>query len=79
METQTQGTDLRTQMGKERAGRTGSSSDIYTLPCVKQRACGKLLYSIGSSTRCSVMTPMSGMGGGRQGGPGGRGYVCTYS
>ena len=30
--------------------------DIYTLPCVKQTASGKLLYSTGSSARCSVVT-----------------------
>ena len=34
---------------------------IYTLPCVKQRACGKLLYSTGSSARGSVMTQRGGM------------------
>ena len=30
--------------------------DIYTLPCVKQIASWKLLYSTGSSALCSVMT-----------------------
>ena len=30
--------------------------DIYTLPCVKQIASGKMLYSAGSSALCSVMT-----------------------
>ena len=30
--------------------------DINTLPCVKKIASGKLLYSTGSSARCSVMT-----------------------
>ena len=33
-----------------------SSMDIYTLPCVKEIASGKMLYSTGSSARCSVMT-----------------------
>ena len=28
--------------------------DIYTLPCVKQIASGNMLYSTGSSARCSV-------------------------
>ena len=37
--------------------------DIYTLPCVKQRASGKLLYSKGSSTPCSVMIRKGEMGG----------------
>ena len=30
--------------------------DIYTLPCVKQITSGNLLYSIGGSAGCSVMT-----------------------
>ena len=36
---------------------------IYTLPCVKQRACGKLLYSTGSSARGSVMPLRGGIRG----------------
>ena len=60
----------------EREG--GSSIDIYTPPCVKWMASGKLLYSAGSSARCSVMAKM-----GRMGGVGGRlrgrGYVYTWS
>ena len=39
-------------------------TDIYTLPSVKQTASGNLLYSTGSSARCSVMTYMGGTGGG---------------
>ena len=35
--------------------------DIYTLPCVKYRASGNLLYSSGSSAWCSVMTYMVGL------------------
>ena len=31
-------------------------SDVFTLLCVKQVSSGKLLYSIGSSARCSAMT-----------------------
>ena len=31
-------------------------TDIYTLPCVKQTANEKLLYSTRSSVWCSVMT-----------------------
>ena len=30
--------------------------DMYSLPCVKQTASGKLLDSTGSSVQCSVMT-----------------------
>ena len=43
--------------------------DIYTLPWVKQVASGNLLYSTGSSTRCSVTIQMGGMKrvGGREG------------
>ena len=52
--------------------------DIYTLPCVKSIVSGNLLYSTGSSTQCSVMTHMGGMGG-WEGGPRGRGYMYTYS
>ena len=34
----------------------GNSIDIYTLPCVKQIANGKLLYNTGNSAQCSVIT-----------------------
>ena len=37
--------------------------DINILPCVKQIASGKLLYSTGSSVWCSVMTERGGMVG----------------
>ena len=38
-------------VGVEESGKNWkSSTDIYTLPCVKQIASGKLLYSTGSST-----------------------------
>ena len=39
-----------------------SSIGIYTLLCVKQTASGKLVYSTGSSARCSVMTHWGRMG-----------------
>ena len=39
----------------------------YILPCVKQIASGKLLYSTGSSAQCSVMTRRGGIEGGREG------------
>ena len=38
-----------TQWGKERVGRTESSVETYTLPDIKQRASGNLLYEAGSS------------------------------
>ena len=38
--------------------------DINTLLCVKQTACGKLLYSTGSSAWCSVVTERGGKEGG---------------
>ena len=37
-------------------------TDIYTPPCVKQIASGKLLCHTGSSAWCSVMTQRGGMG-----------------
>ena len=58
-------------------GRTESSIDIYTLPCVKEMASGKLLYSMGSSAQCSVTTYRVGIGvGGRLKR---RVYMYTYS
>ena len=48
----------------EGEGRTNreSSTDIYTLSCVRQIASGKLLCSTGSPTWCSVMTQRGEMG-----------------
>ena len=40
-----------------------SSTDIYTLPRVKQLASGKLLYNTGSPAWCSVMTQRDGVQG----------------
>ena len=40
-----------------------SSIDIYILLSIKQTASGKLLYSTGSSSQCSVMTQMGRVGG----------------
>ena len=71
-------TDLWTQWGKERMEQIERSIDMDTLPCVKQRATGKLLYSTESSARCSVMTQKGGMRG-HEGGSRGRGYMYTYS
>ena len=57
-----------------------SSADIYTLSRVKQIATGKLLYRMGSSVGCSVMTPRCGMGRvGWEGGSKGRDCMYTYS
>ena len=47
---------------------------IYTLPCVKQIASGKLLCNTGSSAQCSVMTQKGGMGV-WEGGSNGKGYI----
>ena len=52
-------------------GQTESSIDIYTLPCVKQIATGKLLYNTGNSVQGSVMTYRAGMGAGREAQAGG--------
>ena len=39
------------------AGTSGESSpEVYTLPCVKQVACGKLLYHTGRSAQGPAMT-----------------------
>ena len=58
--------DLWTQgwLGEEGEVRMNWQShiDIYTLPCIKQIACGKLLYTTGSWAQCSVMTQQGGMG-----------------
>ena len=48
--------DLWTQQGKESTGRVESSSDVPTLPYVKQIASGKQLYSTENSACCSVTT-----------------------
>ena len=40
-----------------------SSTDIYTLPCIKQIASGKLVYSIGSSMLCDDLDAWDGGGG----------------
>ena len=55
-----------------------AETHIYTLPCVKQIASGKLLYSTGSSAQCSVMTQRGGEGdgGGREAQEGGD--ICIY-
>ena len=45
---------LWTQWGKERVGQI--RTDTCTLPCIKSIASGKLLYNIGSSAQCSVLT-----------------------
>ena len=55
------GTDMESgfvDTGWEGEGGTNweGGTDIYTPPCVKQIASGKLLYSTGSSAWCSVMT-----------------------
>ena len=79
IEIQTYRTDLWTQRGKGRGMNRKSRIYIYTQPCVKQIASGKLLSSTGSSARCSVMTQRGGMGGvGWEGGSRGRRAVYTW-
>ena len=56
METQIQRTDLWTQCGKESGTNRESSSNIFTISCVKQIAREKLLYYTGSPAWNSVMT-----------------------
>ena len=60
IETQMQSTDLRTQQGKERVGRTETVAMTYTLPCEKQTASENWLCDTASSTQRSVTT--RGMG-----------------
>ena len=53
--------------------------DVYTLPCIKERASGNLLYSTGSSAQCSVVTSRAeGTGMGWEGGPRGSG-ICIHT
>ena len=64
IETQTQRMDIWTQRWGGEGGMNGeSSTDIYTLPRVKQTASGKL-YTTGSSAWCFVMTQTGGDGEG---------------
>ena len=52
-------------VGEGKSGKSGASSiNIYTLPCVNQRAGEKLLYNTGSPDWRSVMAQRGGMGGG---------------
>ena len=44
-----------------------NSTDIYTLPSVKQVSSWKLLYRTGSAAWCVVMTQRGGMGQGWEG------------
>ena len=76
IEIQTYRTDLWTQRGKGRGMNRKSRIYIYTQPCVKQIASGKLLSSTGSSARCSVMTQRSVMGRGREVPEGG--HLCIF-
>ena len=62
MEVQMYRMDLWTYRGKEER-RIQSTTDIYTLPCVKQMPSGKLLYNMGSSAWCSVAAQIDGIRG----------------
>ena len=53
--------DLWTQQ-KKRVWWIESSTETYTLPCVKQIASGRLLCNSGSSTQCYMTTQRWGMG-----------------
>ena len=49
--------------GDEESGKNGdNSTEIYTLPCVKQIDAGKLWYSTGRTAWCSVTTQTGEMG-----------------
>ena len=77
IETQMYRTDLWTwgmSGGRRRWDELRSSIDIYTLPCIKQIASGKLLYDTGSSARCSVTNQRDGVGARFKGG-----YMYTCS
>ena len=65
-------------MGEGEGGMSWERSiDIYPPPCVAWIASGKLLYSTGSSARCSVGTQMGGTGvGGKEAKEGGD--VCVF-
>ena len=56
----------RRRRGRDRL-RVCVCTDIYTLPCVKQRGSRKQLCSTGSSARCSVVTQRDRLGMGREG------------
>ena len=64
--------------GKERVGRIKSSTDIYTLSCVKQIASGELLHK--RELSLLPCDELEGWNGGVWGeGSGGGGYMYTYS
>ena len=70
-----------TDTGAEGEGRMNweIKIDIYTWPCIKWIASGKLLYTTGSSAQCSAMTSRGTVGGGWEGGPRGRNiYIYTH-
>ena len=50
--------DTEEEAGRGLNGETGT--DTYISPCVKQTASRNMLYSTGSSARCSVMTQRGG-------------------
>ena len=52
-----------------------SSTDIYTLPCVRQTDSRNLLYRSGGSAPCSVMAWEVGCGAWEEGQEGGDIYV----
>ena len=66
--------------GREGKTISENSIDIYTLPCVEWIASGKVLFSTGSSARCSVID-LEGCGRGWNGSgarEGGDMYIYIY-
>ena len=55
-----------------------SSMEAYTLPYVKQRANGNLLYDSGNSNQALEQPKGVGKGGRWEGGSRGRGHMYTY-
>ena len=55
--------DTAERLNTHTRAHTHTHTHIYTLPCVKQLASGKLLYSTESSVQCSVINQKHGMVG----------------
>ena len=74
---QMQRMEMWTPWGRETVGGVESVPLTCTVPCIKQTAGGRLLYSTRSSARSSVMTYKGGWGW--EGGSRAREYMYTYS
>ena len=73
MEIKTQGTDLRTQWGKERVGRVARAAWEHALQCGEERPAGICCVTPGAQTSA----PRQPQGIGRQGG--GRRFRREYA